>query len=263
MAVELCRVDTPPAWTGTPVRVHLRNTHQPYVFQGPDHLTHSAFVADITCDYLRSRAHRAKEGEPFFAVAGFYAPHAPLNPPPRFLDRYNVNEMPLPHRADGENFVDPESGIPVTDAQWKIIRQHYYALISHVDACIGQILRVLDELDLSDDTLVIFTSDHGENLGDHGLIQKTQSYDSSARVPLIVKPPAAPVSADPVPEASAASDGIRRAAGFAELVDVAPTIMEYCGIPAPPFFQGLSLRRAIASAGGSRPPAYADDGAAV
>lgn len=272
-AVERCRVDTPPAWTGTPVRVHPRNTHQPYVFDGPEDLTHSAFVADITCDYLRSRAARAKEGEPFFAVAGFYAPHAPLNPPARFLDLYDPNDMPLPTRAEGENFADPQSGTPVTDAQWRIIKQHYYALISHVDHCIGRILSCLDELDLADDTLIVFTSDHGENLGDHGLIQKSHWYDSSTRVPLIVKPPrsrpahagapgTAPpaAAAGPVPgeEGTAARvvDGT-----FVELVDVAPTIADYCGLPVPPFFQGRSLRPLLEGrSAGHRAGVYVEHG---
>ncbi|HKJ85979.1 MAG TPA: sulfatase-like hydrolase/transferase [Spirochaetia bacterium] len=242
-AVDTCRVDTPPAWTGPPVSVHPRNTHQPYVFGGPEAYTHSAFVAEMTTDYLRTRAARAKEGEPFFAIAGFYAPHAPLNPPPRFLDRYNPNDMPLPVRAEDENFFDPDSGLPVTDAQWKIIKQHYYALISHVDDCIGRILSALDALGLTDDTLIIFTSDHGENLGDHGLIQKSQWFDSSTRVPLIVKPP------------RSAGTGGTVADDFVELVDIAPTITEYCGVPTPPFFQGRSLRTRL------RAPKMADPGA--
>jgi arylsulfatase len=234
-AVERCRVDTPPAWTDTPVRVHPRNTHEPYVFDGPEELTHSAFVADITCDYLRSRASRAKEGEPFFAVAGFYAPHAPLNPPARFLDLYDPNDMPLPVRAEGENFADPRTGIPVTDAQWRIVKQHYYALISHVDHCVGRILSCLDELGLADDTLIVFTSDHGENLGDHGLIQKSHWYDSSTRVPFVVKPPRSR-------QAHAGTAGRIVDDTFVELVDIAPTVADYCGLPVPPFFQGRSLR---------------------
>jgi len=242
-AVDLCRVDTPPAWTGARVSVHPRNTHQPYVFAGPDEFTHSAFVAEITSDYLRNRASRAREGEPFFAIAGFYAPHAPLNPPARFLSRYDPNDMPLPVRANGENFTDPDSGTPVTDAQWRIIKQHYYALVSHVDECVGRIFRTLDELGLTDDTLVIFTSDHGENLGDHGLIQKSQWFDSSTRVPLVVKPPAPRVTGTGAKHPRVTND-------FVELVDLAPTITDYCGVPTPTFFQGRSLRGALAGSAG-------------
>ncbi len=263
-AVERCRVDTPPAWTGAPVHVHPRNTHQPYVFGGPEELTHSAFVADITCDYLRARAARAKEGEPFFAVAGFYAPHAPLNPPARFLDLYDPNEMPLPARAEGENFFDRDTGLPVTDAQWRIIKQHYYALVSHVDHCVGRILSCLDETGLADDTLVVFTSDHGENLGDHGLIQKSHWYDSSTRVPFIVKPPRSrPAHAGAAgiapPAAAPGSAGRVVSDTFVELVDVAPTVADYCGVPVPPFFQGASLRPLLEGrAAGHRASAYVE-----
>lgn len=232
-AVPHCMVDTPPAWTGSPVTVHPRNVHQPYAFAGPEKLTHTAFVADITCDYLRARAGRAREGEPFFAVAGIYAPHAPINPPPRFLDWYDRSELALPVRADGENFHDPKTGEPVTDEQWRTVRQHYYALVSHVDDQVGRIIAQLRELGLYDETLIIFTSDHGENLGDHGLIAKTHWFDSSTHVPLIIKP--------------AASTGTSWNAGevergIVELVDIAPTITESCGVPTPTFFQGQSLR---------------------
>ena len=251
-AVELCRVDTPPAWTGAPIRVHPRNTHEPYRFDGPEKLTHSAFVADITCDYLRSRAERARDGEPFCAIAGFYAPHTPVNPPARFVDWYNADQMPLPVRAEGENFVDPSTGRPVSDDQWRTVKQHYYALISHVDDCIGRILTTLDELGLTDDTLVIFTADHGENLGDHGLIQKSQWFDSSTRVPMIVKPPSLPAQTVQ-PRVDDTS--------FVELVDIAPTITDYCGVPTPAFFQGRSLRERTATAAGSRDSAFFEYGA--
>ena len=232
--VPLCRVDTPPKWTGEPVSVHPRNVQHPYAFEAPEELSHTAFVADLTCDYLTSRAQRAKQGEPFFAVAGIYAPHAPLNPPQRFVDLYDPARMALPVRAPGENFIDPDTGKAITDDEWRVIKQHYYALVSHVDDQVGRIIDRLRELDLYDDTLIVFTSDHGENLGDHGLIQKTHWYDSSTHVPLIVKPPAFAENTD--------APGTTRE-DIVELVDVVPTITDYCGIPTPAFFQGQSLRR--------------------
>ena len=75
--VDNCRVSTPPAWEGEPVHKHPRNTHEPYIFDGPEHLTHTAFVADEVTEFINQQT-----GEtPFFVIAGFYAPHAPLNPP--------------------------------------------------------------------------------------------------------------------------------------------------------------------------------------
>ncbi|HUU43757.1 MAG TPA: sulfatase-like hydrolase/transferase [Planctomycetota bacterium] len=217
--VENCRCSTPPAWKGTPVVKHGRNTHEPYVFEGPEDMTHSAFVADITCDTIRR--HR---DEPFFAFAGFYAPHCPLNPPKRFVDMYDPAKLPSPAMNDGEN------KLGLSDDEWRVVRQYYYALVSHVDDQVGRILATLDECGLADDTLVIFTSDHGEHLGDHGLVQKgTPGYDSCVRVPLIVSFPGK------VPAGEKRGELI-------ELVDLAPTIFDYVGVEVPGFFQGRSFR---------------------
>ena len=217
--VENCRCSTPPAWKGTPVVKQPRNTHEPYLFEGPEHLTHSAFVAEITCDYIREHA----DG-PFFAFAGFYAPHCPLNPPKRFVDMYDPAALPLPVMNDGEN--TPK----LSDDDWRKVRQYYYALITHVDDQVGRILATLDDCGLTDDTLVIFTSDHGEHLGDHGLIQKgSPGFDSCVHVPLIVSWPGT------LPAGRTQDELI-------ELVDLAPTIFDCAGVEKPDFFQGRSFR---------------------
>lgn len=217
-AVPLCRVSTPPAWTGKPVNAHPRDTVNPYVFGGPEHLTHTAFAAEETIEFLRRR----RKG-PFFCAAGFYAPHAPLNPPERFVDMYKTEDMPLPKRRPGENFKNTQ------DSQWKKVRAFYYALITHIDEEIGKIMDELDSLNLTQDTIIIFTSDHGDNLGDHGLIGKSQAYDSSSRVPLLVSYPAN------------VSEGQRKGE-IVESVDIAPTVLDWCGVQIPPFMQGRSFR---------------------
>jgi len=216
--VENCRCDTPPAWTGEPVHVHPRRPQEPYVFDGPEGLTHTAFVAEETADFIRRHA-----GERFFAIAGFYAPHAPINPPQRFVDMYDAARMPLPARAEGENLED------VSDEQWRKVKAYYYALVSHIDDQVGRILSALDETGLREETIVIFTADHGEHLGDHGMVGKSQVYDSSSRVPLIVSYPGR------VEEGAVRSEII-------EHVDLAPTVLDWCGVQAPPIFQGRSFR---------------------
>ncbi|MGC9348317.1 MAG: sulfatase family protein [Anaerolineae bacterium] len=227
--VEACRVNTPPAWEGEPVVVHPRNTHEPYVFDGPEHLTHSAFVAEETISYLERR----NPERPFFAIAGFYAPHAPLNPPARFVEMYDPDKLPLPHRDEAPDDV-PWGGrtLMLTDDHWRKVKAYYYALISHVDDQVGRIIRYLEQSGLRENTLIIFTSDHGEHLGDHGLIQKgPPGLESCAHVPLIVAPPPGTVSGD-----------ARVYGELIEAVDIAPTILDYCGVQAPPFFQGRSFR---------------------
>jgi arylsulfatase A-like enzyme len=216
--VENCRCSTPPAWTGTPVVKQPRDPHEPYLFEGPEHLTHSAFVADETIDFIRGHA-----GGPFFAIAGFFAPHAPVNPPNRFVDMYDASELPLPIMNEGEG------DLGLSDAEWRTVKAYYYALVSHVDDQVGRILATIDELGLRDDTIVVFTSDHGEHLGDHGFVHKgPPGYDSCAHVPLLVSWPGV------IP-------GGQRKAELIELVDLAPTLVDLCGVQTPPAFQGRSF----------------------
>ena len=219
--VDKCRIDTPPAWTGKPISVHPRDVIAPYVFDGDEDLTHTAFVADQTIEFLRQR-----QNEPFFCISGFYAPHAPLNPPRRFVEMYDPDQMTLPHRNQGENYKD------TSEQQWRKVKTYYYALISHIDDQIGQIMSALGQFGLREKTLVIFTSDHGENLGDHGLVGKGQPYDSSARVPLIVSHPTGFSSSQHYSE-------------IIEAVDIVPSILDWCGIQIPPYMQGRSFRSLI------------------
>ena len=240
-AVDLCRADTPPAWTGTPVRRHPRRVQEPYPFAGPEHLTHSAFVADETCSFLE------RTTEPFFCIAGFYAPHPPVNPPQRFVDWYDEAAMPLPTRNPGEE-VDG-----VDDAGWRRARAYYLALVSHVDEEVGHILATLDERGLRDRTLIVFTSDHGEHLGDHGRTGKGSPEDSSSRVPLILAGgrPQPVGRRQPQGQASggrrsSSTDSRSIPAGkripeITESVDLAPTILDWCGVQQPPEMAGRSL----------------------
>ncbi len=214
-----CRCTSAPACVGPRIEKQPRNTHEPYVFEGPEHLTHSAFVASQTIETIRLR-----QNEPWFTIAGFYAPHTPVNPPQRFIDMYNVDDMPLPHMNEGED----QYGL--SDDEWKNVKLHYYALISHVDDLIGRIMKALEETGQRDNTLIIFTSDHGEHLGDHGRVQKGMpGWDSSARVPLIVSMPQRY-------QAGVISDEL------IEHVDLVPTVLDCCGIQTPLILQGRSFR---------------------
>ncbi len=216
--VDNCRCTSPPAVTRDRIEKHPRNTHEPYDFEGPEQLTHTAFVAEETIRVIRECGQRR-----FFAIAGFYAPHCPLNPPRRFVEMYDPAGLPLPAMNEGEN------RLGLSDDDWRRVKAYYYALVSHVDDQVGRILTALEQRTLRESTLVIFTSDHGEHLGDHGLVQKgPPGYDSCARVPLIVSWPGriAPQRRDEL----------------IELVDLAPTVLDCCGVQVPPAFQGRSFR---------------------
>ncbi len=216
--VDNCRCTSPPAVTRDRIEKHPRNTHEPYDFEGPEHLTHTAFVAEETIRAIRECGQRR-----FFAIAGFYAPHCPLNPPRRFVEMYDPARLPLPAMNEGEN------RLGLSDDDWRRVKAYYYALVSHIDDQVGRILAALEQRKLRESTLVIFTSDHGEHLGDHGLVQKgPPGHDSCVRVPLIVSWPGriAPQRRDEL----------------IELVDLAPTVLDCCGVQVPPVFQGRSFR---------------------
>ena len=222
--VENCRCSTPPAWEGPPVEKHPRGTTDPYPFEGPEGLTHSAFVAEETAGTIRRRAGRG----PFFVIAGFYAPHCPLNPPGRFVQMYDASALPPPMMNEAER---ERHGL--SDAQWQEIKAYYYALVSHIDDQVGRILAALEETGERENTVLVFTSDHGEHLGDHGIVAKgPPGYDSCSHVPLIVSYPGVIPAGRPQRE-------------LVEAVDLAPTLLDYCGVQAPPLFQGRSFRPLI------------------
>ena len=225
--VPLCRVSAPPAYQGPQVKAPPRTA--PYAFQGREDLTHSAFVAEETARYIRGH-----KGETFCAIAGFFAPHAPLNPPQRFIDIYDPAELPLPAQWEGE--ADLGMKRPgYDDDLWRRIKAHYYALTTHVDDQIGRILDALDQTGAHGNTIVVFTSDHGDHLGDHGVTGKgPPCWDSCCHVPLIVSWPAR------------IQAGMRRGQ-IIEAVDLLPTILDLCGVQTPPFAQGRSFRPLLTS----------------
>ena len=232
--VENCRTALPPAalehrglpqpsrGAGEGGARHGRTMVDPYVFDGPEHLTHTSFVAEETITYLEKHW-----SDTFFAIAGFYVPHDPLNPPKRFVEMYDPARLPLPAMNPGEDHRN------LSPDEWRTMKAYYYAQVSHLDDRIGMILDALTEAGERDNTIIIFTADHGEHLGDHGLTGKgAPGYDSCSHVPLIVSYPAA------IPAGQVRDDLI-------ESVDIAPTILDYCGVQAPPFFQGGSFRPLI------------------
>ncbi len=200
-----------------------RSTHEEYMFEGSEDFTHSAFVAEETCQFLKRH-----KNDRFFTISGFYAPHTPVNPPKKFIDMYNPEDMPLPKLSEEEREASPYKNL--TPEKWQRTIAYYLALVSHVDDCVGKIIDTLEALGLFDKTLVIFTSDHGEFLGDHGRIQKGMpGHDCISKVPLIMSCPAV----------------IKQGLKFNQLteaVDILPTLLDYCCIQTPRFVQGKSLK---------------------
>jgi len=177
----------------------------------------------------------AQENKPFFLAVGFYRPHTPyVAPKPWFakhpLDTVRLPEVPTDHDADVPAAAlksrKPEQARLVGELGREAL-QAYRASVSFVDAQVGIVLAGLERLGLTDDTVVVFTSDHGYHLGEHGLWQKRSLFEESARVPLVIAVPGG---------RSGVADG-----HSVELIDLAPTLCGLCGVPAPPGFEGRSL----------------------
>jgi arylsulfatase A-like enzyme len=192
-------------------------------FAGRSDVTHSAFVAERVQSFLRRP--RAK---PFFCIAGFFSPHSPWIVPQEFLDQYDPDKLSAIEYPEG---YAGETGQPLPDAATqRAIKHGYYAMVTEVDHYVGQLLATLEEQGLADNTIVVFTSDHGEWLGTRGRYGKDYPGDEViSRVPLLVRFPP--------------SWGIppRAEDGLVEAVDILPTLLEACGIQVPPAVQGRSL----------------------
>lgn len=206
----------------------------------PTEAHYSHWIAEETISYLRTDR---RPEQPFFFVANFFDPHHGFGAPQEYLDRYDGVELPAVNTREGELEDKPEiqrltsehrgGGMPSyvehTEQQLDEVRRAYYAMVSLVDDEVGRILAALEEEGLAESTIVVFTSDHGELLGDHQLLRKGPFlYDCSVKVPLIVRWPGV------VPA------GLRREE-LVQWVDLAPTFLEAAGIERPRSYQGASL----------------------
>jgi len=196
---------------------------------------HPAFDRGI--DFLRR--HAAEGGDrPFCLFVSTIEPHDPYVPPRQYFDLYDLDRVPLPSSLRDDLADKPEAvrrlasvWRELTDDQWRRMRAAYWAVISFLDHEVGRILQTLRDLDLYEDTLIVFTSDHGDMLGAHGLVAKGigTPYEEVHNIPLIVRVPGA-------------RSNVVDAHTRANLVDLAPTLLDYAGVPALPDAQGRSLR---------------------
>ncbi|MEX2540715.1 MAG: sulfatase-like hydrolase/transferase [Trueperaceae bacterium] len=214
----------------------------------PSELHQTNWCADRTIEFIRQR-----RSAPWLASVNFYDPHPPFDPPTKYSDMYDATALPGP--AFRESDLSEQARLAGVDFQGRARPPHaldlkdplatddgpgaapgaqdlkaaYYAMITFIDEQIGRIFAALEESGELDDTLVIFMSDHGEMLGDHGLVQKgCRFYEGLVRVPLIVSWPRQ-LRRDVRSEA------------LVELVDLAPTLLDLTRSPVPDSMQGRSL----------------------
>jgi len=192
--------------------------------------------AGSTIDFLHEYA-SGNHNNPFFCYVSFTVPHDPYSPRDDYIDMYPSDGLPLPG-----NFMplhpfqfDPLTIRDENLAPWprtpEVVRAalaDYYALISHMDKKIGEIIDVLKKHGLFENTIIVFTSDNGLAIGSHGLLGKQNLYEHSTKVPLIISGPGIPKGE--------VSDAL------VYLFDLYPTLAELCGIPVPDGIDGISLQ---------------------
>jgi arylsulfatase A-like enzyme len=200
----------------------------------PDEHSLTAFRAKQTMEALE----RLKDST-FSITCSFHFPHAPMLPSKYYSDMFPVDEMSVPvsisdqmlnspyynsnSRTKNPEYADPE--------KIKYLISDYYALVKEIDDWVGNILNKLDELGLAENTLVIFTSDHGEMLGAHGMREKNIFLEESAHIPMIIRLPGK-IEPESVVE------------GYVSTMDLYATILDYTGV-AGPVSDGKSLRGLI------------------
>lgn len=181
-----------------------------------------------------------QRGENFFLAVGFYRPHTPYVAPKKWFDLYPLDKISLPALSDDDRSRTPAPAYrsskkeqdELTDDQRKRAIQAYHASTSFMDAQVGTVVEALDRLGLTKDTIIVFTSDHGYHLADHGLWQKQSLFERSTRVPLIIA----------TPDGKNAGQTVK---GVSELLDLYPTLAELCGLTRPAYLEGTSLVPAL------------------
>ena len=224
---------------------HARYVDAPFVVDGKD-VTTQGWIDDVSTDYAISFMRRQKgAAKPWSMVVGFKAPHGPFTPPERARERFAGEQArsvpnlatPTPYMADVKAKRAPEPGGVAGGAAAVPVNLDYFRCVSAADDCLGRLLEALDACGFAGNTVVIYTSDNGFYLGEHGLGDKRSAYDESLRVPFIVRDPTL----------GAAGRGQVRDEMVLNL-DLAQTLLDYAGVPAPKEMQGRSWRPLLAGA---------------
>lgn len=192
-----------------------------------------------------------QSGKPWFLFASYHDPHSPFVEPEPYYSMYDRDSITLPD-------IPPDIGRLRRDARGTQEVNHvidnpemlreitaiYYAATTHVDHDIGTVLAELDRRGLTENTIIIFLSDHGDMMGDHGRMYKQAMYEGAVHVPLIVQAPAS------VCPALTPGRVVEEIAGH---VDIVPTVLDLCGLPVPEGVQGRSLAPLCAGASDAWP----------
>ncbi len=232
-------------------RPHPESAHVTY---GPDAEDHqSTWCSQMAIDFMEACA---DTDEPWLFSVNFFDPHHPFDAPEALLERYAdwLDEIPLPAYAEGEldskppwqrrEHVQAYGGYPfgqMSEHDHRLVRASCFAMCDLIDQQVGRILDALERTGQLADTLVVYMSDHGEMLGDHGIYLKgAHFYEPAVHVPLILSQPG---TLQP-----------RQVDDLVELTDLAPTFLEAAALPREPGMQGRSLWPALTGQPDAPPP---------
>ena len=208
--------------------------YSPYLPSVDPKLHQTTWCTDQALEFI---GQNRDSDHPWLMSVNVFDPHGPNDPPHEYKRRYNVESLPGPHfketdlahekRLQGTDF--QSTARERSDAEAKDLQADYFAMVELIDDNVGRLLDYLDENNLRENTLVIFMSDHGEMLGDHGLVGKgCRFYEGLTRVPLIFSMP------------GRVAEGVQ-ADALVELIDIAPTLLDLAGVEPPRRMQGRSL----------------------
>jgi len=212
----------------------------------PENMTMEAFTTQLTIQMIKEQS---KSNQPFFCWATFYHPHQPYTPLKKYMDMYNVSAWGE-GRKNGSSIrkpaslYEPKENIPpmmqsirnggnkvwnvdkaYQDEQlWRNYVGAYYALVTEIDHCVGEILKALEEAGITEETIVIYTSDHGDFVGNHGMVEKAAAgqnvYEDILNIPLIIRYPGNKQKG-------------KHTAELVSLVDFYPTLVDLLGLKMP------------------------------
>ena len=227
----------------------------------PENRTMEAFTTQLTIQMIKEQA---KSEQPFFCWATFYRPHQPYTPQQKYMDLYDVSAWGN-GRKNGSSIrkpaslYEPKENIPpmmqnirngdnkvwnvdkayLDEQLWRNYIGAYYALVTEVDHCVGEILQALEEAGISEETIVIYTSDHGDFVGNHGMVEKAAAgqnvYEDILNIPLIIRYPGNKRQG-------------KRSAELVSLVDIYPTLVDLLDLQLPELkypIQGESFARTL------------------
>ena len=206
----------------------------PYVLPERLHPTH--WTGETAVRFLKEY----DRPEPFFLKVSFARPHSPYDPPARFWKQYEDAPIPEAYTGNWDDRYRPRSKQKDPHTIWhgdvgadqvRQSRQGYYGSISFIDEQVGRILEVLEQRGWLEETLVLFTADHGDMTGDHYLWRKSYAYEPSARIPMLIR----------WPQGFPAGKRGQVCTAPVELRDILPTFLESAGAPVPAHLEGRSL----------------------